>query len=192
MDFAGCFLLVSFMHEDIEKVLIAEEVIEKRLDVIAQRVHSDFASEDALQVVAILKGALVFMADLLRRVPLRLEIECLNVASYHGGTESSGQVDFLDQKLPDVKGRCVLLIDDILDTGRTLEAVSEKLRLMGAREVKTCVLLTKDKERAAEVEADYSAFEIADEFVVGYGLDYDGKYRNLPYVGVLNPSVIKS
>ncbi len=180
------------MHEDIEKVLIAEEVIEKRLDAIAQQIHADFADEDSLQVVAILKGALVFMADLLRRVPLRLEIECLNVASYHGGTESSGQVDFLDQKLPDVKGRCVLVLDDILDTGRTLEAVSAKLLQMGAREVKTCVLLTKDKERAAEVEADYSAFEIADEFVVGYGLDYDGKYRNLPYVGVLKPSVINS
>ena len=180
------------MHEDIEKVLIAEEVIEKRLDAIAQQIHADFTDEDSLQVVAILKGALVFMADLLRRVPLRLEIECLNVASYHGGTESSGQVDFLDQKLPDVKGRCVLVLDDILDTGRTLEAVSAKLLQMGAREVKTCVLLTKDKERAAEVEADYSAFEIADEFVVGYGLDYDGKYRNLPYVGVLKPSVINS
>jgi len=180
------------MHEDIEKVLIAEEVIGKRLDVIARKIHEDFSDENSLQVVAILKGALVFMADLLRRVPLKLEIECLNVASYHGGTESSGQVDFLDRKLPDVSGRCVLLIDDILDTGRTLAAVSEKLREMGAREVKTCVLLTKDKERAAAVEVDYSAFEIADEFVVGYGLDFDGKYRNLPYVGVLNPSVISS
>lgn len=186
---SGLFYFNS-MHEDIEKVLIAEEVIGKRLDVIARKVHEDFAGEDSLQVVAILKGALVFMADLLRRVPLKLEIECLNVASYHGGTESSGQVDFLDQKLPDVSGRCVLLLDDILDTGRTLAAVSEKLRTMGAREVKTCVLLTKDKERAAEVEADYSAFEIEDEFVVGYGLDYDGKYRNLPYVGVLKPEVI--
>lgn len=180
------------MHGDIEKILIAEEVIGKRLDVIARKIHKDFFDENSLQVVAILKGALVFMADLLRRVPLELEIECLNVASYHGGTESSGQVDFLDRKLPDVSGRCVLLIDDILDTGRTLAAVSEKLREMGAKEVKTCVLLTKDKERAAAVEADYSAFEIADEFVVGYGLDFDGKYRNLPYVGVLNPSVISS
>lgn len=178
------------MNEDIEKVLIAEEVIERRLDVIAERIRSDFAKEDSLQVVGILKGALVFMADLLRRVPLRLEIECLNVASYHGGTESSGQVDFLDAKLPEVRGRSVLVLDDILDTGRTLAAVSEKLYEMGAKDVKTCVLLTKDKERAAEVEADYSAFEIGDEFVVGYGLDYDGKYRNLPYVGVLKESVI--
>ena len=182
--FSGC------MHEDIEKVLIAEEVIERRLDVIADRVYADFSEGESLLVVGILKGALVFMADLLRRVPLRLEIECLNVASYHGGMESSGQVDFLDRKLPVVKGRSVLLVDDILDTGRTLEAVSAKLLELGAREVKTCVLLTKDKERAAEVEADYSAFEIGDEFVVGYGLDYDGKYRNLPYVGVLKTSVI--
>ncbi|MEN8695066.1 MAG: hypoxanthine phosphoribosyltransferase [Akkermansiaceae bacterium] len=180
------------MHEDIEKVLVAEEVIEKRLDVIAERITADFKDQEAVQVVAILKGALVFMADLLRRVPLRLDIECLNVASYHGGTESSGQVDFLDQKLPEVKGRTILLLDDILDTGRTLQAVSEKLREMGAKEVKTCVLLTKDKERAEEVEADYSAFEIGDEFVVGYGLDYDGKYRNLPYVGVLSSNALKS
>ena len=180
------------MHEDIEKVLVAEEVIEKRLDVIAERITADFREEETLQAVAILKGALVFMADLLRRVPLKLDLECINVASYHGGTESSGQVDFLDQKLPDVKGRTILLLDDILDTGRTLQAVSERLLEMGAKEVKTCVLLTKDKERAAEVEADYSAFEIGDEFVVGYGLDYDGKYRNLPYVGVLDPKAIKS
>lgn len=179
------------MHEDIEKVLIAEEVIQRRLDLIAEKILRDFQNEDSLQVVAILKGALVFMADLLRRVPLRLEIECLNVASYHGGLESSGQVDFLDQKLPDVHGRSILLIDDILDTGRTLHAVSEKLHQLGARQVKTCVLLTKDKERAARIEADYSAFEIGNEFVVGYGLDYQGKYRNLPYVGVLKPSVIE-
>ncbi len=178
------------MHEDIEKVLIAEEVIEKRLDLIAEKIRIDFANQESLQVVAILKGALVFMADLLRRVPLKLEIECLNVASYHGGTESSGVVDFLDAKLPDVKGRSILLLDDILDTGRTLEAVSKKLIDLGAADVKTCVLLTKDKERPVAVEADYSAFEIGDEFVVGYGLDYDGKYRNLPYVGVLKPSEI--
>lgn len=180
------------MDNDIERILVAEEVIEKRLDVIAARITEDFRHEETLQVVAILKGALVFMADLLRRVPLKLEIECLNVASYHGKTESSGQVDFLDQKLPDVKGHTILLLDDILDTGRTLQAVSAKLMEMGAKEVKTAVLLSKDKVRATEGEADYTAFEIADEFVVGYGLDYDGKYRNLPYVGVLDPKVIKS
>lgn len=114
-----------------------------------------------------------------------LEIECLNVASYHGGTESAGKVDFLDRKLPVVEGRRVLVLDDILDTGRTLRAVADKLAEAGAAEVKTGVLLAKDRERAVEVEADYVGFEIGDEFVIGYGLDYQGRYRNLPYVGTL-------
>ena len=172
------------MEDDIERVLIAEEVIDKRLDLLARRIEEDFPGE-VIQVIILLKGALVFAADLTRRLPRMLEIECVNVASYHGGTESSGTVNFLDHKLPDVKGRKVLLLDDILDTGRTLRAVVDRLLEEGATEVKTGVLLAKDKPRAAEVEADYVGFLIADEFVVGYGLDYQGRYRNLPYVGVL-------
>lgn len=177
------------MDEDIARVLIAEDVIERRLGVLAKRIETAFSEEKELQVVAILKGALVFMADLLRQVPLPLEIECINVASYHGGTESSGVVSFLDNRLPEVKGRPVLVVDDILDTGRTLAAVKERLLSAGAADVKTCVLLTKDRPREEEVQADFSAFEIGDEFVVGYGLDYQGRYRNLPYVGVLKPEV---
>ena len=172
------------MENDIERVLVDEEVILKRLDVMAKEVRKDFPGE-VLVVVVLLKGALVFASDLLRRVPRMLEIECINVASYHGGTESSGVVNFLDRKLPDVKGRKVLLLDDILDTGRTLKAVKDRLVEEGATEVKTGVLLAKDKKRAEAVEADYVGFLIADEFVVGYGLDYQGRYRNLPYVGVL-------
>jgi hypoxanthine phosphoribosyltransferase len=172
------------MEDDIDRVLVDEQVIHKRLDVMAKEVRKDFPGE-VLVVIVLLKGALVFAADLLRRVPRMLEIECLKVASYHGGTESSGKVDFLDHKLPDVKGRKVLLLDDILDTGRTLRAVVDRLLEEGATEVKTGVLLAKDKPRAANVEADYVGFLIADEFVVGYGLDYQGRYRNLPYVGVL-------
>jgi hypoxanthine phosphoribosyltransferase len=172
------------VHEDVKKVLIDELVIEKRLDVMAGKILEEFGNEEFVAVV-ILKGAMVFMADLLRRMPVPLEIECLNVASYHGGTESSGTVDFLDKKLPDLKGRKVLVIDDILDTGRTLHAVGKRLREHGAALVRTCVLLSKDKERAVEVEADYTGFVIGDEFVVGYGLDYRGRYRNLPYIGVL-------
>ena len=112
------------------------------------------------------------------------------MASYHGGLESSGKVDFLDRDFPEVKGRHVLLLDDILDTGRTLHAVSVRLIEEGATAVHTAVLLAKDKQRAQEVSADYVGFEIRDEFVVGYGLDYKGKYRNLPYVGVLKDSAI--
>lgn len=177
------------MRKDIERVLIDEAVIDKRLDRMAERILDDFP-EDPLVAVVLLKGALVFAADLLRRIPRSLEIECLNVASYHGGTESSGRVDFLDREFPAVKGRQVLLLDDILDTGRTLSAVAERLREEGAGSVRTCVLLAKEKARAAEVKADYVGFEIGDEFVVGYGLDYQGRYRNLPFVGVLREDVV--
>ena len=177
------------MHDDVEKVLIDEGVIEKRLDVIAERILQEFCGREFV-VVVILKGALVFTADLLPRMPIPLEIECINVASYHGGTESSGQVDFLDARLPEVEGRSILLVDDILDTGRTLEAVRQKLADQGAEMVKSCVLLSKDKEREAEVDANYVGFHIGDEFVVGYGLDFRGLYRNLPYIGVLKEDVI--
>lgn len=177
------------MHDDVEKVLIDEGVIEKRLDVIAERILQEFCGREFV-VVVILKGALVFTADLLRRMPIPLEIECINVASYHGGTESSGRVDFLDARLPEVEGRSILLVDDILDTGRTLKAVRQKLADQGAEMVKSCVLLSKDKEREAEVDANYVGFHIGDEFVVGYGLDFRGLYRNLPYIGVLKEDVI--
>lgn len=173
------------MESDVEKVLIAEEVIEKRLDAMALEIQRDFPGEVIVAIV-LLKGAFVFAADLLRRIPRMLEIECLNVSSYHGGMESSGQVDFLDRRLPDVRGRRVLVLDDILDTGRTLRAVADRLLEEGAAEVKTGVLLAKDKQRAADVEADYVGFDIGDEFVIGYGLDYQGRYRNLPYVGTLS------
>lgn len=177
------------MKNDIERVLIDEEVIERRLDVLAGQIEADFP-EGTLVVIILLKGALVFAADLLRRVSRPLEIECVNVASYHGGTESSGRVDFLDRHFPEVRGRHVLLLDDILDTGRTLHAVGCKLREEGAAAVHTGVLLVKDRPRAEEVAADYVGFHIGDEFVVGYGLDYQGRYRNLPFVGVLKPSAV--
>ncbi|MFC7335606.1 hypoxanthine phosphoribosyltransferase [Haloferula chungangensis] len=177
------------MEADVEQVLIAEAVIEKRLDAMALEIRHDFPGE-VMVVIVLLKGAFVFAADLLRRIPRMLEIECLNVASYHGGTESSGKVDFLDRKLPDIKGRKVLVLDDILDTGRTLRAVVDRLLEEGACEVKTGVLLKKDKELAEQVDADYVGFAIGDEFVVGYGLDYKGRYRNLPYIGTLKKEAI--
>jgi hypoxanthine phosphoribosyltransferase len=169
---------------DVERVLIDEKVIEKRLDAMAAEIDREFPAGPIVAIV-LLKGAFVFAADLLRRIPRPLEIECLNVASYHGGTESSGVVKFLDHSLPDVKGRHVLVLDDILDTGRTLKAVSDRLREEGCIAVHTGVLLAKDRPRAEDVQADYVGFEIGDEFVVGYGLDYKGRYRNLPFVGVL-------
>ena len=177
------------MESDVEQVLIAEAVIDKRLDAMALEIRQDFPGE-VMVVIVLLKGAFVFAADLLRRIPRMLEIECLNVSSYHGGTESSGKVDFLDRKLPDIKGRKVLVLDDILDTGRTLRAVVDRLMEEGACEVKTGVLLKKDKELAEQVNADYVGFAIGDEFVIGYGLDYKGRYLNLPYIGTLKEEAI--
>lgn len=176
------------LENTIERILLDEEIIKKRVQAMAEEILDEMQEGEDLMVILLLKGALVFAADLLRCLPLPLQIECLNVSSYHGEMESSGTVDFLDRKLPEVKGKSILLVDDILDTGRTLHAVSEKLQQMGAETLKKCVLLSKDKERSKDVDADYVGFIIGDEFVVGYGLDYQGRYRNLPYIGILKPS----
>ena len=140
--------------------------------------------------IAVLNGSLIFAADLLRRIPLPLKLDCLSVASYHGGTESTGVVTFDQISLPDVTGRHVLIMDDILDTGRTLHAIRHKLLTeTQPQSVRICVLLQKQVQRAEELEADYVGFEIANEFVVGYGLDYQERYRNLPFIGVLRREV---
>ena len=177
------------MRDDVERILLHEQTIFSRLDELAARLTADYEGKE-LTVVAVLNGSLMFMADLLRRIPLPLRFDCLSVSSYHGGTESSGTVTFDQHSLPDIDGRHVLIIDDILDTGRTLDAICTKLRSeCRPLSVKSCVLLTKKKSRAAAIEADYFGFEIGDEFVIGYGLDYAERYRNLPFVGVLKASV---
>ena len=172
------------MHRDVERILISEEEIRHKLDIVAKKVMAEFAC-DGLVVVILLKGALVFAADMCRRLPVRMTVECLNISSYHGGIKSSGKVEFLDERMPEVKGKKVLILDDILDTGLTIRAVTDALLELGASEVRNCVLLNKRKERAVACEADFKAFDIDDEFVIGYGLDYQGRYRNLPYVGVM-------
>ena len=127
----------------------------------------------------------MFMSDLLRRIPLFLRLDCLSVASYQGKTTTSGDVIFKQSTFPDVAGRDVLVLDDILDTGHTLAAVRERLESAKPRSIRICVLLSKRKQRARDVHADYIGFEINDEFVVGYGLDFMERYRNLAYIGVL-------
>ncbi len=176
------------MQGDIERILLDEKAIEKRVDAMALEIGRDFPDGTVL-VIVLLNGAMVFAADLLRRVELVLEVECVRASSYHGGMDSSGVVDFGGSVFPDVRGRHVLLLDDILDTGRTLHAVSSRLELGGAASLRRAVLLAKDKKRAVNVDVDYTGFMIGDEFVVGYGLDYRGRYRNLPYLGVLKQKV---
>ncbi|HEX2749205.1 MAG TPA: hypoxanthine phosphoribosyltransferase [Verrucomicrobiales bacterium] len=180
------------MHNDIAAVLHHETTILSRLDVMARDIMRDYAGQE-LTVVAILQGGLILMADLLRRVQLPLRIETLSVASYHGETESCGEVTFLQTRLPLLNGRHVILLDDILDSGRTLHAVRDRLSAeCSPASMRICVLLRKRKQRACAVEADYVGFDIDDDFVVGYGLDYQGRYRNLPYIGVLKPEVVRN
>ncbi len=173
------------MHNDLKSVLFDEAEIAKRLDEMAVQITEDYRGKD-LTVLAILNGSLFFMADLLRRIPLPLKLDCLRVKSYYGGTETTGRVQYDPQTLPDMGARHVLLLDDILDSGHTLAAITEALRAEpGLLSVKSCVLVRKLKKRAKEVTADYVGFDIPDEFVVGYGLDYQERYRNLPLVGIL-------
>ncbi|MDD5350554.1 MAG: hypoxanthine phosphoribosyltransferase [Chthoniobacteraceae bacterium] len=169
------------------RVLFSAGVIAARLDTLAAELTA-FYREKPLTVLPILNGSLPFAADLLRRIPLPLHLECLSVASYHGAAQSSGTVTFRQHTLPPVADRDVLLLDDILDTGRTLHAVRQRLLAEAApRSVRVAVLLRKNKLRAEPMEADYAGFDIADEFVIGYGLDYEGRYRNLPELRVITP-----
>ncbi|MDP9291257.1 MAG: hypoxanthine phosphoribosyltransferase [Verrucomicrobiota bacterium] len=178
------------MIDDVEKTLFHATTILARIDEIAAQITMDYQGRE-LTVVAVLNGAFMFMADLLRRIPLPLKLECISVASYHGGTETSGNVTFKQIILPTVAGRDVLIVDDILDSGLTLHAIREKLRRDGEpASVRICVLLRKAKARLQPLEADYVGFDIGDEFVIGYGLDYQERYRNLPFIGVLRAELI--
>ncbi len=176
------------MQSDLERVLFEEATILRRLDEMAAQISEDYRDRE-LTVIAILNGSLMFMADLLRRIPLPLKLECLSVASYHGKTKTSGEVIF-KQVASDVADRHLLILDDILDSGQTLVAVREKLQMANPRSIRVCVLLRKKKLRERPANADYVGFEIEDEFVVGYGLDFMERYRNLPCIGVLRKELI--
>jgi hypoxanthine phosphoribosyltransferase len=178
------------MLADIRKILYHESTILSRLDEMAHQITEDYEGKD-LTAIAILNGSFIFMADLLRRIPHPLQVDCWSVSSYHG-TKSTGSVNFRQTQLADVRGRHVLILDDILDSGITLRAISDRLLAeSGAASLKVCVLLRKTIAAARPIDADYVGFDIPDEFVVGYGLDYNEHYRNLPFVGVLTPEAIE-
>jgi len=179
------------MQANLERILFDEKTILRRLDELAAQISADYHGCE-LTVIAILNGSLIFMADLLRRIPLPLKLDCLSVASYHGGLQTSGELIFRQVASPDVAGRHILLLDDILDSGTTLDAIQERLQTASPRSVRVCVLLRKTKLRQRAIDADYIGFDIADEFVVGYGLDYMERYRNLPYIGVLRKELMPS
>jgi hypoxanthine phosphoribosyltransferase len=177
------------MQADLDRILFDEATIYRRLDELAARISDDYRDRE-LTVIAVLNGSVILAADLLRRIPLPLKFDCLSVASYHGGIKPAGEPVFRQVPLPDVTGRHVLILDDILDSGGTLASIREKLETAGPLSVRICVLLEKGKIRTWAIEPDYVGFEIADEFVVGYGLDYMERYRNLPCIGVLRKDLI--
>lgn len=177
-------------EQDIECVLADKSKLEEICDRLAAQITEDYRDSGRdLVFVTVLKGSVFFAADLIRRVPLKCEMEFMKVSSYGKGTTTSGFIQVhLDLKR-DVSGADVIIIEDIIDSGRTLQKLSHLLEGRGANSVRTCTLLDKPERRQVDLDADYVGMVIPDQFVVGYGLDYDEKYRNLPYVGVLKPCV---
>ena len=176
-------------RKEVERILITEEAIAQRIREMSRGIARDFAGRETV-VIALLNGTVMFLADLIRNLHLPLRLDFIGVSSYGAGTES-GNLVFTKELRLNVRGRDVLLVDDILDTGKTLYRVRAKLRALKPRRIKTCVLLNKAARRVERIEADYVGFEIPDFFVVGYGLDFAERYRNLPFVGILHPNVYK-
>ncbi len=170
-----------------ERILITEAQLARRIHALSRQIERDFKGRE-LVIVSLLNGTVMFLADLIRHVSLPLRLDFIGVSSYGEGTESRELVFTKELRL-DVRGRDVLLVDDILDTGKTMTRVLEKLCVLKPRRIKTCVLLNKAARRVEKVKADYVGFEIPDYFVVGYGLDFAERFRNLPFVGVLQPEV---
>ncbi len=179
------------MHKDVERVLLSQEEIEEIVTRLGKQIDKDYAGEDKhLLLLCILKGSVVFMGDLMKHITLPLEIDFMRVSSYGADTKTTGNVNIiLDLVRKDINRCDILIVEDIIDSGRTLSYLKRYLEFKGAKSVKTCTLLDKPERREVALEADYVGAVIPDEFVVGYGLDYDEKYRALPYVGVLKPTV---
>ena len=176
-------------RKEVQRILFTDEQIARRIRGLSREIERDFRGREMV-VVSLLNGTVMFLADLLRRLSLPLRLDFLGVSSYGAGTESGDLVYTKELRL-DVRQRDVLLVDDILDTGKTLSRVIPKLRALRPRRIKVCVLLDKRERRVEKVSANYVGFVIPNVFVVGYGLDYAEKYRNLPFVGVLKPEMYR-
>lgn len=177
------------LEEVIDQVLIDEESLNKRIKKLANQVNEYYEDKNELVLVGILKGSIMFMAQLAKSVKINCTLEFMDVSSYDDGTESSGNVKIIKDLDTDISGKEVLIVEDIIDTGRTLDALRHSLIKRGANSVKIITLLDKPERRVIEIKPDWSGFKIPNEFVVGYGLDYQQKYRNLPFIGVLKREV---
>jgi hypoxanthine phosphoribosyltransferase len=176
------------IHDDVEEVLLTGEQIQARVGELGRQLAADYAGRDPV-LVSVLKGSIVFLADLVRRTEIPLSIDLMEVSSYGASTESSGQVRILKDLSMAIEGRDVIVVEDIIDTGLTLNYLLRYLHDKGPASIRICCLLDKSARRLADISIDYRGFTIPDRFVIGSGLDYDERYRNLPYIGVLRPAV---
>lgn len=176
------------LDKDIKKILVSEEEIVAKCKELGEILAKDYADKNPI-LVGILKGSIPFMAELMKHIDAHIETDYMVVSSYHGGTESSGTVKIIKDLDNSVAGRHIIFVEDIIDTGRTLKELKELFAFRQAASIKIATLLDKPEGRVVEIEPDYTCFTIPNEFVVGFGLDYDENYRNLPYVGVLKEEV---
>lgn len=176
------------LEQDIKKILISHDEIVVAARKLGQKLTEDYQGKNPI-LVGILKGSVPFMAELIKHIDTHIELDFMLVSSYHGGTSSSGVINIIKDMDQDIKGRDILFVEDIIDTGKTLKSLKELFEGRQPASVKIATLLDKPEGRLVEIEADYTCFTIPNEFVVGYGLDYDENYRNLPYIGVLKEEV---
>lgn len=178
------------MYNDLEKILFTEEQIQTRIKEIAAQIDKDYTGETPV-VVGILKGCFMFFADLVRQMKTNIEIDFMSISSYGNNTKSSGEVKMIKDLDRTIEGRHVIIVEDIIDTGYTLKYLMTTLSARNPKSIKLCTLLDKKSRREVDIKPDYVCFDVGDEFVVGYGLDYAQLYRNLPVIGVLKESVYK-
>ena len=176
------------MHQDVEQILYTEEDLRRRIRELGAQIAADYAGRTPM-LVSVLRGSYIFMADLTRAIDLDLTVDFMAVSSYGAGTVSSGQVEIKKDLSDSIEDRDLIIVEDILDTGNTLYYLMDVLRARKPASIRICTLMDKPERRVKPITADYVGFTIPDAFIVGYGLDYAEKYRNLPYVGVLKPSV---
>lgn len=178
------------MINDVERILISEEQLAARIKELGEQITADYAGKEIL-AIGVLRGAVVFMADLTRAIKVPVAIDFMAVSSYGSGTDSSGVVRILKDLDENIEGRHLLIVEDIIDSGLTLMYLLENLKSRKPASIKLCTLLNKPERRKAEVQIDYNGFTVPDYFVVGYGLDFAEKYRNLPFIGILKPEVYR-
>ena len=176
------------LENDIKKILISHDEVVTAARELGQKLTEDYQGKNPI-LVGILKGSVPFMAELIKHIDTHIELDFMLVSSYHGGTSSTGVINIIKDMDQDIKGRDILFVEDIIDTGKTLKSLKELFEGRQPASVKIATLLDKPEGRLVEIEADYTCFTIPNEFVVGYGLDYDENYRNLPYIGVLKEEV---